>query len=229
MPLPDSDDGVAETAPSSKEQTPLAPAQPLADLEHPWLGLESFREETRAYFFGRDAEIAELHLRLRSDPLLVLYGRSGLGKTSILLAGLIPRLRAEGRSPLLLRLWYGESAQDVSSQLISAVFGWGDRQSCPIHRKPRPTTSQVWTQRLSEKLGLSLPDDITSRLWLRLHYRDEPPAITHLILDQFEEVFTLGVQKKPGAEEKVRDTLAILLQGAVPASIGRLISEHDRF
>ncbi len=229
MPLPDSDDGVAETAPSSKEQTPLAPAQPLADLEHPWLGLESFREETRAYFFGRDAEIAELHLRLRSDPLLVLYGRSGLGKTSILLAGLIPRLRAEGRSPLLLRLWYGESAQDVSSQLISAVFGWGDRQSCPIHRKPRPTTSQVWTQRLSEKLGLSLPDDITSRLWLRLHYRDEPPAITHLILDQFEEVFTLGVQKKPGAEEKVRDTLAILLQGAVPASIGRLISEHDSF
>jgi hypothetical protein len=59
MPLPDSDNGiaVAETVPP-EEQTLLA-SKPLTDLEHPWLGLESFREETRAYFFGRDAEIAD--------------------------------------------------------------------------------------------------------------------------------------------------------------------------
>jgi hypothetical protein len=228
MPLPDSDDGiaVAETVPP-EEQTLLA-SKPLTDLEDPWLGLESFREETRAYFFGRDAEIAELHLRLRSNPLLVLHGRSGLGKTSILLAGLIPQLRAEARRPLLLRLWYGEPAQDVRGQIVSAVFGWGDRQNRPIRLKPRPTNSLVWTQRLSERLGLPLPDDIACRLWLRLHYRDESPDITHLILDQFEEVFTLGTLQ-PGSEEKVRDILAILLQGAVPAPIARLISEHDSF
>ena len=79
---------------ASKEEAPRLSRSPMADLEHPWLGLESFYEETRAYFFGRDAEIDEIHLRLRSNPLLVLYGRSGLGKTSILNAGLIPRLRA---------------------------------------------------------------------------------------------------------------------------------------
>jgi hypothetical protein len=33
---------------------------PQVDLEHPWLGLESFSESTRCYFFGRDAEGAEL-------------------------------------------------------------------------------------------------------------------------------------------------------------------------
>src|SRR5262245_41213873 len=82
----------------------------LADLEHPWLGLESFREETRGYFFGRDAEIVELHQRLRSHPLLVLYGRSGLGKTSVLTAGLIPRLRDERKRPLLLRLRFDDPA-----------------------------------------------------------------------------------------------------------------------
>jgi hypothetical protein len=109
---------------------------------------ESFREETRAYFFARDAEIAELRLRLRGDPLLVLYGRSGLGKTSILLAGLIPRLRAEKRRPLLLRLWYEESAQDVSSQLVSAVFGQEDSQSRPIPLESRLTKSLVWTSAL---------------------------------------------------------------------------------
>src|SRR5215813_8882123 len=106
--LSDSDVGTKATA----EKAPPSHPFPLGDLEHPWLGLESFREETRAYFFGRDAEIAEIHLRLRSHPLLVLYGRSGLGKTSILTAGLLPALRSEkkkkteGREnrPMLLRL-----------------------------------------------------------------------------------------------------------------------------
>jgi hypothetical protein len=86
------------------------------------------------------------------------------------LAGLIPRLRAEKRRPLLLRLWYEESAQDVR-QLVSAVFGQEDSQSRPIPLESSLTKSLVWTQRLSEKLGLSLPDDLASRLWLRLHYR----------------------------------------------------------
>ena len=72
MPPPDSDDGVAVTEVSFLEEQAACAPRPMADLEHPWLGLESFREETRAYFFGRDVETAELHLRLRSQPLLVL-------------------------------------------------------------------------------------------------------------------------------------------------------------
>src|SRR4051794_35958107 len=97
-----------------------APPPAVQDLEHPWLGLESFREETRGYFFGREAEIGELHLRLRSHPLLVLYGRSGLGKTSILRAGLIPRLRADKKRPLLVRLRYDDAAMDPAGQLVAA-------------------------------------------------------------------------------------------------------------
>jgi tetratricopeptide (TPR) repeat protein len=230
MPPADLDEraAVAETTNSSKKQPSLASGQPVADLEHPWLGLESFREETRVYFFGRDAEISELRLRVRGDPLLVLHGRSGLGKTSILLAGLIPKLREEGRRPLLFRLRYGESAQDVRDQLVSAVFGFAHKQSGPGRQEPETTESLLWTRRLSEKLHLPLPEDVASRLWLRLHHRGEPPGITHLILDQFEEVFTLGALQS-GAEARVRDMLAILLQGAVPEPIGRLISEDDSF
>ena len=73
-----------------------------------------------------------------------------------------------------------------------------------------------------------MPEDHASRLWLRLHYRDEPPDITHLILDQFEEVFTLGGQQ-PGAEDRVRDAMGILLHGGIPEPITRLIEEHDTF
>jgi Novel STAND NTPase 1 len=222
MPVVDSE--VADTV---SEDICLA-AVHLADLEHPWLGLESFHEETRAYFFGRDTEIAELHLRLRSHPLLVLYGRSGLGKTSILMAGLIPRLRAEERRPVLLRLRYEDPALDVCGQLVSALFGWGDGQDGPVRVKSQPTKSLLWTERLAEKLNIPLPDDLPSRLWLRLHYRAEPPAITDLILDQFEEVFTIGARRS-GTQDEIRDTLAILLQGTIPEAISRLIADHDSF
>src|SRR6266498_1704249 len=117
MPLSDLD----VAANTVEERAPPSHPFPVADLEHPWLGLESFREETRAYFFGRDAEIAELHLRLRSHPLLVLYSRSGLGKTSILSAGLMPRLRKVGLRPTLERLHYTEKPGDICCQLFAAL------------------------------------------------------------------------------------------------------------
>src|SRR5687767_4318942 len=69
------------------------------DEQHPWLGLDSFSEETRAFFHGRDAEVAELSRRVQRKLLTVLFGQSGLGKTSILRAGIVPRLRANGHCP----------------------------------------------------------------------------------------------------------------------------------
>src|SRR6266536_3825006 len=203
MPLTDSD--VATKA--TEEKAPPSHPFLVADLEHPWLGLESFREETRAYFFGRDVEIAEIHLRLRSHPLLVLYGRSGLGKTSILNAGLIPRLRAEGQRPGLLRLNYkGDGPFD---QLFAVLFE--SDNGAPVARflkkKERIT---AWETDMAASLArlpsqqknsnelvvpFSLPQDAASRLWLRLHWRKEPPNITHLILDQFQEVFTIGPRR----------------------------------
>ena len=232
MSLPNSNaqDAVAEAIPFPEEQTPLAPPSRVIDLEHPWLGLESFREENRAYFFGRKAEIAEIHLRLRSSPLLILYGRSGLGKTSILNAGLVPRLRAEGQRPIVERLDYKKEEHGPFSQILFALFG-EDRGSPVIHsanNKDKITRSEADINAIQASAAFLTPQDVPSRLWLRLHCRNELPAVTHLILDQFEEVFTLGA-RRPSVEDEVRDALAILLQGAIPEPISRLIAEHDTF
>ena len=70
--------------------------QSTADAQHPWLGLSSFTEETRGYFYGREEEVGELARRVQRKLLTVLFGQSGLGKTSILRAGIVPRLRPEG-------------------------------------------------------------------------------------------------------------------------------------
>ena len=71
--------------------------------ESPWLGLRQFSEDVREYFFGRDAEVRDLFQRVVHKPLTVLFGRSGLGKTSLLQAALVPRLRDAGFLPMVLR------------------------------------------------------------------------------------------------------------------------------
>lgn len=63
-----------------------------------------------ALFFGRDAEIAESFVRVRDNLLTTLYGQSGLGKSSLLGAGLLPKLRVEQFRPVQIRLHYHEGA-----------------------------------------------------------------------------------------------------------------------
>jgi hypothetical protein len=184
--------------------SPDARLSPQVDLEHPWLGLESFSESTRSYFFGRDAEAAELLQRLRLHPLLILYGRSGLGKTSLLRARLVPHLEKLGARPAFYRISYRKGEDSPLEQLGVALEAWG----C---------------------IDLpALPNDPASRLWLNLHHRVRKDRITHLILDQFEEIFTLGA-KWPGADAEVRQALAIFVQGAIPPAVEILLDEGEAF
>ena len=64
--------------------------------DSPWLGLRSFTEEAQAFFFGRSDELDDLYERVVDRPLTILFGQSGLGKTSLLQAALVPRLRTAG-------------------------------------------------------------------------------------------------------------------------------------
>src|SRR5260221_10149381 len=91
------------------------------DERNPWLGLASFTEETRAYFHGREDEVAELARRVQRKLLTVLFGQSGLGKTSILRAGLVPRLRDQGYCPIYVRVDYGRDAPEPSEQIKEAI------------------------------------------------------------------------------------------------------------
>jgi hypothetical protein len=64
--------------------------------EPPFFYLESYKEDQAELFFGRNQEIKELYnkiISLDSQQLILVYGASGVGKSSLLEAGLIPRLR----------------------------------------------------------------------------------------------------------------------------------------
>jgi formylglycine-generating enzyme required for sulfatase activity len=59
-------------------------------VENPYRGLQPFETRHAALFFGRGAHVADALTRLRDEPWLVVAGRSGAGKSSMLLAGMVP-------------------------------------------------------------------------------------------------------------------------------------------
>ncbi len=77
-------------------ETPkLAEPTPLTPADNPYRGLEPYREDDTKLFFGRAALVAELRARVATHPLTILTGLSGVGKTSLIRAGLVPELKRD--------------------------------------------------------------------------------------------------------------------------------------
>ncbi len=184
-----------------------------ADPESPWLGLRSFTEETQRYFFGRTAELQEIFERVLHKPLTVLFGQSGLGKTSLIQAGLTPKLREAGLLPVSIRVRYDEDAPAVALQMIEAL---GEA----LRSVGREDLAAVC-------LG---PSD----LWLLLHDpecgligEDGAAAVRPVfIFDQFEEIFTLGASRRHIAES-FRETIAVIVENRMPRDVRAQIETDD--
>ena len=191
----------------------LIEREAVADPESPWLGLQSFSERTQQYFFGRTAELQDLFERVVHKPLTVLFGQSGLGKTSLIQAGLVPRLREEAFLPVIVRIRYDDAAPAVGRQMIEALGATLDRIGSP---------------------DLSAACLSASNLWLLLHdpvfgfvRADGSPAMRPVFLfDQFEEIFTLG-QGRHGVAEDFRETIAAIVENRMPAEVRALVELDD--
>ncbi|MBL8351029.1 MAG: hypothetical protein JNL87_12035 [Burkholderiaceae bacterium] len=167
------------------------------DPQAPWPGLASFAEHDHGYFRGREQESDELLRLVRRERLTVLFGRSGLGKSSLLNAGLFPRLRDDLMVPVALRI------------------AWGI---------PAPPRQQVWNALAAAcaQAGVQAPPPAADEsLWAYFHRAGagfwnarRRPVLPVLVFDQFEEVFTLGQAGEgagPGVEAFL-DELADLVE-----------------
>lgn len=76
---------------------PVRATQESEDSRPPFHGLRSFAEDEAEDFLGREMEVGALVERLRHDAPVVLVGPSGIGKSSLLHAGVVPRLRQMAR------------------------------------------------------------------------------------------------------------------------------------
>ena len=75
--------------------------------------------------------------RVQRKLLTVLFGQSGLGKTSILRAGLVPRLRAQGFCPVYVRLDYDPKSPAPAEQIKRALMLATEAAPAP-GRSPAP-------------------------------------------------------------------------------------------
>ena len=71
----------------------LPPAPPLDESQNPYRGLQAFEEEHSELFFGRQALTEKLYQQVCQQPLTVVLGASGTGKSSLVKAGLIPYIK----------------------------------------------------------------------------------------------------------------------------------------
>lgn len=89
-------DKLAEAWLKGKESAPVD-----INLQNPYPGLRPFEEADRAQFFGRERWIKALNTALDQHGFVTLYGGSGSGKSSLVRAGLMPRLKKEGHAVVL--------------------------------------------------------------------------------------------------------------------------------
>src|SRR5216684_8818473 len=86
----------------------------------PYRGLQPFTKEDTEYFFGRVQDREKIISNLRVAPLTVLYGASGVGKTSVLQAGVMAELEKTARTAVVFfRTW---QKPDVLSALKEDVL-----------------------------------------------------------------------------------------------------------
>jgi WD40 repeat protein len=175
------------------------------DTQNPWPGPAAYDEASSEFFYGRREEAAELLRLVRLAPLTVVYGKSGLGKTSLLQAGLFPLLRAAHFLPVLLRLDFSATTNEP-----------------PLQQAMR---------RLQEELGRAKAEHSAPQgdegLWEYLHRRDLEawsednfPLVPVLVFDQFEELFSRS-RGNVALITEVFDGLADLIENRIPADIAK--------
>ena len=181
--------------------TPSSEDPAKLDVQNPWPGLAAYEEASSAFFYGRAEEAAELLRLARLAPLTVVYGKSGLGKTSLLQAGLFPLMRAAHYLPIRLRLDFTEGVKEAPLQQVLRRLEEEFARAKVEHSEPE-SGEGLW--------------EYLHRKDLEVWSEDNFPLTPVLVFDQFEELFS----RSGGNVEligKVFDALADLIENRIPA------------
>ena len=86
-------------------------------------GLRPFETYEKSIFFGRNTEIEALLDSIKVNPTLILFSKSGLGKSSIINAGVVPEVSRDGYLPITIRFFSTSSAplSMVTNEILEAV------------------------------------------------------------------------------------------------------------
>ncbi len=181
----------------------MTPATATMPRRYP--GLKPFEREQSPVFYGRGEDVQRLTNLILRERLVVLFAKSGIGKTSLLQAGVAPELERHGFAPVFIR------ADNTRSTLVTSI---GNRLNQDPAVGSRITTGE-------------LPGD-RETLWERMKRLqfdlDGLPATPVLVFDQFEEVFTLGHSET--SRRRFLGELADLTNESMPETIRAELMER---
>src|SRR5665647_710461 len=166
-----------------------------------FIGLQSYSEAQSKFFFGRDEEINSLTTFVKSNTLTIVFGKSGTGKTSLLNAGVFPRLRKDYCLPFRIRLEFKDDSPGLVNQIKNILKSEIDKYGFKVESYPGSETT-LWEYFHSEPLWKSVT-----------------PI---LIFDQFEEIFTLAKRSdRFGSAELAAfwEELADLIENSIPEKL----------
>ncbi|WP_421109704.1 AAA family ATPase [Streptomyces sp. NEAU-S77] len=189
--------GMRPPAAADEEERPPADAPAVPGAVCPYRGLAAYRQEDARWFYGRErsteALVRQLRAAEKTGGLVMLVGASGAGKSSLLNAGLVPALEdgapgdGDGRAREVLQLAPGS---DPLGELTRRI----PRLTDALRREPgTPGFARAVREAVAAWAGTSAARPV-------------------VIVDQFEEAFTLGT------EEADRRTFIQLLHAACSPS-----------
>lgn len=172
----------------------------MSELQgNPWKGVIPYTIDDPHPFNGRNEDIESFYEVIETNDISTLYGRSGIGKTSLLNAGLFPLLKVKGYHPISIRLGADCSADDSFAQFIVSK----------LQVVAQCQNNEMWplTEGLENELEF---------LWCYFAYHrffvDGQEIVPVIVLDQFEEILRNSKEK---ASLLIRQLSATLHDGTL--------------
>ena len=167
-------------------------------------GVQPFATNQEHIFFGRDEDIENLYDLILLEPLVLLFGKSGYGKSSLLNAGILPKLQ---------QLEKGDPDYFIPLVIRFGAYVEGQNDTTPL---------QVIEQKLAEVQAKQSHNqyldtlNIEPSLWTTFKaQQDQDHSRFLLVFDQFEELFSYPIEQ----QKAFKTQLAELIYARVPQKV----------
>jgi energy-coupling factor transporter ATP-binding protein EcfA2 len=178
---------------------------------HRYPGVKPFSENERHVFYGRSTDTKKLYQLIRLEKLVLLYGKSGLGKSSLLNAGVLP-LVEEDENYTTVKIRFGARSGNSLSPIVTSLFKLPEAISNPVLDKVGAGTNTLWLCMKCQQ-----------------HYTGNAPKTYILVFDQFEELFTYSEEEIRQFKKQLAELLYAKVPGYISQSITNRLKEDPQF
>lgn len=145
----------------------------------PYQGLSAFRQENADFFFGREKLIKKLLAAVKNSPLVPIIGASGTGKSSVVYAGLLPRLQTASHVEIV-SFRPGKNPFDALAIAFRKYYHFTEQ-----------TSTAIRLTELEFEINLRHNNQVLSQLIENIINSTKTQHFV-LVADQFEELYTLS-------------------------------------